>query len=387
MTKSITVLGSTGVMGRLTLDVAAHLGGEIAVTALAAGQNARRLAEQVVQFRPQYVSVANPETRDELCRLLDGSGCVPEIGVGPEGLARAADVPTDVVVTAVVGAVGLIPTWRAISRGATIALANKETLVAAGDLVMPYAAARGAAILPLDSEHSAIFQCLQGATGSTVSRYLLTASGGPFRQTPASELAQVTAADALRHPTWSMGRKITVDSATLMNKGLEVIEAHHLFAASYDTIEVVVHPQSVIHSMVEFADGAVLAQLGVPDMRVPIQFAFTYPKHLPRPDQRLNFAQLQQLTFEAPDVERFPCLRLARAAGEVGGYAPCVMNAANEVAVEAFLQGRLSFTGISAVVEETLGRIPSGHPNTVEDVVQMDEEARSVAVQIVRESR
>jgi 1-deoxy-D-xylulose-5-phosphate reductoisomerase len=285
--------------------------------------------------------------------------------------------------------VGLMPTWMAVSRGATIALANKETLVAGGDLIMPESRRTNAAILPVDSEHSAIFQCLlaRGEDSNAVRRLLVTASGGPFRTFAKADLESVTVADALKHPTWRMGRKITIDSATLMNKGLEVIEAHHLFETPYDSIEVVVHPESIIHSMVEFVDGSVLAQLGAPDMRLPIQYALAYPRRLARQVQGLNFAELSTLRFEAPDTERFPALALAYSAGQAGGYAPCVLNAANEMAVYAFLQGALRFTAIPQVVELVMERQAMGRPKSIEDLLEMDESTRLVTQEILKEGR
>ena len=389
MTTSITVLGSTGVIGTLTLEVLEGLSEQFHVVALTAGQNMELLAKQIIATRPEYVSVADEAARQRLLTLLPLRKPSVEIGIGTPGLVAAADLPADIVVSAVVGAVGLLPTWAAINRGATIALANKETLVAGGDLIMPEAAKRGAKIVPVDSEHSAIFQCLEarGTGENAVSRLLVTASGGPFRTWHAEELEKVTVADALRHPTWSMGRKITIDSATLMNKGLEVIEAHHLFDAPYDSIEVVVHPQSMIHSMVEFVDGSIVAQLGLPDMRLPIQYALTYPMRHPRNGKRLNFAELSTLTFEAPDFERFPALRLAYAAGRAGGYAPCVLNAANEVAVHAFLAGELPYRAIPKVVEETLQRHAIGHPQSMDDLVEMDVASRLMAQAILQEGR
>lgn len=386
MTTSLSILGSTGVIGTHTLDVIDHLGG-FEIVALTAGKNVSRLAEQMERYRPRFVSVQDDLARRELQSLLIGKAIDVEIGVGQEGLLEAARLSSDMVVTAVVGSVGILPTWEAIQRGATVALANKETLVAAGEFIMPLADAKGVTILPLDSEHSAIFQCLQGYTKESVARFLVTASGGPFRTYTNEKLQTVKREDALRHPTWAMGAKITIDSATLMNKGLEVIEAHHLFRAPYDSIEVVVHPQSIIHSMVEFVDGSTLAQLGPPDMRVPIQYALTYPNRRRRPSRQLHFAELKELTFENPDVERFPCLRLAFEAGRSGGYAPCVLNAANEIAVEAFLAEQIPFTTIPRIVEATLVRCVNGAPSALEDVLDMDMHARRIAMEILREGR
>ncbi|QSO53761.1 1-deoxy-D-xylulose-5-phosphate reductoisomerase [Alicyclobacillus curvatus] len=389
MTTSITVLGSTGVVGTLTLEVLGALHEQFRIVALSAGQNMELLAKQIAATRPEYVSVADEAARQRLRTLLPPGRPGVEIGIGSQGLIEAAKLPADVLVSAVVGAVGLLPTWAAIHRGATVALANKETLVAGGDVIMPEAKKRGARILPVDSEHSAIFQCLeaQGDGSNAISRLLVTASGGPFREWKEHELDKVTVADALRHPTWSMGRKITIDSATLMNKGLEVIEAHHLFNAPYDSIEVVVHPQSVVHSMVEFIDGSIVAQLGPPDMRLPIQYALTYPVRHARPRKTLNFAELSTLTFEAPDFERFPALRLAYEAGRAGGYAPCVLNAANEVAVYAFLAGELPFRAIPQVVEEALQRHAAGQPQSMDDLVEMDVASRLMTQAILQEGR
>lgn len=378
--KTVTVLGATGVIGMHTLEVVDQFPEQFAVVALAAGRNVDRLAEQVRRYRPAFVAVADEKAGRALRdRLAAVGGSTPEIGVGPEGLVQAAEVPSDVVVSAVVGAAGLRPAWAALARGATLALANKETLVAGGDLVMPWARANGADIVPVDSEHSALFQCLQGSRRQDVRRFILTASGGPFRTWPRERLRNVTVEEALRHPNWSMGRKITVDSATLMNKGLEVIEAHHLFSADYDEMSVLVHPQSVVHSLVEYRDGSVLAQLATPDMRLPIQYALMHPARPENEWPRLDLLSVGALTFEPPDLTRFPCLRLAFEAGRAGGYAPCVLNAANEVAVAAFLEGRLAFTGIAEVVEEVLSRHMTGTPRALNDIVEMDAWARREA--------
>ncbi|WDL97351.1 1-deoxy-D-xylulose-5-phosphate reductoisomerase [Alicyclobacillus sp. ALC3] len=384
MARTLTVLGSTGVIGTNTLSVVESMSaGEWSVVALAAGKNVEKLAQQVRRHRPKFVSVADDTALSQLRALLSDLDPLPEFGVGEVGLGQAAEVESDVVVTGIVGALGLRPTWLAIARGATIALANKETLVAAGDLVMPFARSKGAQIVPVDSEHAAIFQCLQGGAASEVTRYVLTASGGPFRTWSPTDLAQASVEAALAHPNWVMGKKITVDSASLMNKGLEVIEAHHLFAAAYDKIDVVVHPQSVIHSMVEYADGSVIAQLGAPDMRVPIQYALTFPVHRKSSWPRLDFTALSQLTFESPDTARFPSLRLAFEAGRAGGYAPCVLNAANEVAVEGFLQGRMTFLGMAKLVEDVLSVCASGQPSDLDDIFAMDDWARKTAHRIM----
>ena len=379
MTRSVAILGSTGVIGTNTLDVISALGPEYQVTALAAGKNVKILADQIRRFRPQVVSVQDEATRTELRHLLIDLPCQPEIEVGDAGLQVVAGVPSDIVVSAIVGSRGLLPTWTAIKRGATIALANKETLVTGGDLVMPFVRQQQARIIPVDSEHSALYQCLRSGRPEEVQRYVVTASGGPFRTWTADQLATVTVEQALKHPNWVMGRKITVDSASLMNKGLEVIEAHHLFAASYDKIEVVVHPQSVIHSMVEFVDGSVIAQLATADMRLPIQYALTEDQRVQSSWPRLDLAMMSSLTFEAPDLQRFPSLRLAYEAGRAGGFAPCVLNAANEVAVEAFLQGRISFLGMAKLVESVLHSHQTGNPVSIEELLEMDAWSRRMA--------
>lgn len=385
--QSLCILGSTGVMGSLTLEVVDHLYPAYSVKVLTAGRQHHRLAEQIRKYRPEYVSVADEATRDALVSLLEGVPSLPQIGVGLQGLRQAGTIPTDVVVSTVVGSVGLLPTWEAVRRGGVVAIANKETLVAGGDFVMAQALESGATILPLDSEHSAIFQCLQGTPAKRVRKYLVTASGGPFRTFPTESLRNVTKAQALKHPNWSMGQKITIDSATLMNKGLEVIEAHHLFQTSYDSIEVVVHPQSIIHSMVEFVDGSILAQMGPPDMRLPIQYALTYPDRLPRDSESLSLTTIQSLTFESPDIERFPALRLAREAGMAGGYAPCILNAANEVAVQAFLNDTIPFVAIPRIVEAAIQRCHHGKPETIEDILDMDMHARRTTEDMLREGR
>lgn len=380
---SVTVLGSTGVIGQNTLSVIESLADEVRVVALTAGRNAVRLAEQIRAFRPAFVAVQDDQTRAELLQMLGDFQPRPEIGVGPDAMNQAAAVPSDIVVSAVVGARGLPPTCVALERGATVALANKETLVAGGDLVMPLCRKNGAKILPVDSEHSALLQCLQAGEVGDVRRYVLTASGGPFRTWRREQFEHATVEAALRHPNWTMGRKITVDSASLMNKGLEVIEAHHLFAAPYDKIDVVVHPQSVIHSMVEYADGSILAQLGPADMRLPIQYALTWPHRPASPWPRLDLLALSELTFEAPDVDRFPSLRLAYEAGRAGGYAPCVLNAANEVAVESFLAGRMTFLQMAKLVESILQLHSPGQPKHLDDILQMDAWARETAHKMV----
>jgi 1-deoxy-D-xylulose-5-phosphate reductoisomerase len=352
--KIVTVLGATGSVGRRTLDLLARFPREFRVGGLAArGSNLSLLAEQVRTHRPSVVALGDPRAVDGLARLLPPPR--PELLAGPEGLdAVAGQVTADVVVSALVGAAGLVPTLAAIRAGRTVALANKEPLVMAGALMTRAAAEHGARLLPVDSEHSAIFQCLAGASAGEVRRLVLTASGGPFRGWSREALETATAEQALRHPTWRMGAKITIDSATLMNKGLEIIEAHWLFGVPLERIDVVVHPQSIVHSMVEFIDRSLLAQLGMPDMGIPILYALSYPDRLAGPAPRLDLVRVGALTFEAPDEAAFPCLGLARQAGHAGGAAPLVMNAANEVAVAAFLEGRCGFLDIPRLIAASL---------------------------------
>ncbi|EPZ46231.1 1-deoxy-D-xylulose-5-phosphate reductoisomerase [Alicyclobacillus acidoterrestris] len=376
--KTVAVLGSTGAIGTRTLEVVDALGGEVRVSVLVAGRNMSVLAEQVKRFQPELVSVADEAARDELMLKLSGAS-KPEVLVGDEGLAACAAHPTDVVVNAVMGARGIRPALEAVRRKARLALANKECLVAAGSFIMEAARASGAEVIPVDSEHCALFQCMVAGRPDEVERWILTASGGPFRTFSKEQLEHVMVADALRHPNWSMGQKITIDSATMMNKGLEVIEAHHLFNAPYDKIKVLVHPESIVHSMVEYADGSVMAQLATHDMRLPIQYALTYPERVKLPWPRLDFAQYNQLSFAEPDMERFPALRLAIEAGRAGGLAPCVMNAANEIAVEAFLQEKIAFTQIPELVEGTLEAMAPGTAQSLEEVLAMDRQARDYA--------
>jgi 1-deoxy-D-xylulose-5-phosphate reductoisomerase len=352
--KTVTVLGATGSIGRRTLDLVTAFPQDFRVGGLAArGSDVALVAEQVRAHRPSAVALLDRAAVDRLARELTAPK--PELFGGPEGLAAVAgEVPADVVVSALVGAAGLVPTLAAIRAGRTIALANKETLVMAGALMTRAAREHGVRLLPVDSEHSAIFQCLAGASPREVRRLVLTASGGPFRGRSRAALEGVTVGEALRHPTWRMGAKITIDSATLMNKGLEVLEAHWLFGVPFERIDVVVHPQSIVHSMVEFVDRSVLAQLGMPDMGIPILYALTYPDRLPCPAPALDLVQLGSLTFEAPDEAAFPCLALARQAGRAGGAAPLVLNAANEVAVAAFLAGRCGFMEVPRLIGDAL---------------------------------
>ena len=352
--KTVTVLGATGSIGRRTLDLIGAFPEQFRVGGLAArGSDVALVAQQVRTHRPAAVALLDRAAVDRLARELTAPR--PELLGGPEGLASlAADVSADVVVSALVGAAGLVPTLAAIRAGRTIALANKETLVMAGALMTRAAHEHGVRLLPVDSEHSALFQCLAGAAPREVRRLVLTASGGPFRGWSRAALESVTVEQALRHPTWRMGAKITIDSATLMNKGLEVLEAHWLFGVPFDRIDVVVHPQSIVHSMVEFVDRSVLAQLGMPDMGIPILYALTYPDRLPCPAPALDLVALGTLTFEAPDEAAFPCLALARQAGRAGGAAPLVLNAANEVAVAGFLAGRCGFMDVPRLIGDAL---------------------------------
>ncbi len=353
--KNLAILGSTGSIGVSTLDIVAAHPDRFRVVSLSAGNNLERLEEQIRRFRPQIVSVVQPGAARDLRQRLGSDA--PEVVSGVEGLiACATHGPVEMVVSAIVGAAGLVPTMAAIQAGKDIALANKETLVTAGPLVMEAVARHGVKLYPVDSEHSAIFQSLEGHRRSDVRRLILTASGGPFRNRPLSELGRVTPDDALAHPNWSMGRKISIDSATMMNKGLEVIEACWLFDLPPEKVAVHIHPQSIVHSMVEYIDGAVIAQLGIPDMKTPIAYALSYPGRLPLDLPPLDLCALKTLTFEDPDHEKFPCLALAYQAAQTGGTAPAVLNAANEIAVEAFLSGRIGFLDIATVIRRVLDR-------------------------------
>ncbi len=377
MTKTISILGSTGSIGRQTLDVVRHL--PIQVAALTAGTNVERMAEQVALFRPRLVSMATPEAAEALKRLLPQPS--PEILWGEAGLLAAATVSeADTVITAVVGMVGLRPTLAALAQGKRIGLANKETMVCAGELVMQTARAHGAEIIPVDSEHSAIFQCLMGSRErSEIKRVILTCSGGPFFGKTRAELIGVTRDDALRHPNWKMGEKITVDCATLMNKGLEVIEAMRLYELPSEQVDVVIHRQSIVHSLVEFKDGAMMAQLGVPDMRIPIQLALTYPNRVENPAPGLDLLTCPPLTFAAPDPATFPCFAIARAVAVQGGTACAVMNGANEVAVAKFLRREIGFYDISVLVQKALDAVPYTAQPTLEQILEADRLARIAA--------
>ena len=378
MTKTISLLGATGSIGRQTLAVAQELG--LSVAALTANRQVDLLEQQARQFRPRLAVLYDPAAAKELRERLRGTGI--EVMEGPEGLTAAATLPeADTVVTAVMGSVGLAPTLAAIMEKKRIALANKETLVCAGELVMSAARETGAEIVPVDSEHSAIFQCLQGCRDrGEVRRLLLTCSGGPFFGRSFDELEHVTAADALKHPNWTMGAKITIDSATLMNKGLEIIEAMRLYRLPVEQVQAVIHRQSIVHSLVEFRDGALLAQLGTTDMKLPIRYAMTYPHRAESPDKPLDLLTCGALTFAEPDERAFPCLRLARYAAAVGGTACAILNGANEAAVGMFLRGEIGFNDISRRVERALERVPVQYQPGLVDILEADKAARRAAL-------
>jgi 1-deoxy-D-xylulose-5-phosphate reductoisomerase len=375
--KNVVLLGSTGSIGTSTVKVAQDLPDRIRLVGLAAGNNAELLLNQARQHRPEAICISNPEKARE---LGDFFGAATQVFSGDDGLIKLATLPSaDIVLIAIVGTAGLKPALAAIRAGKDIAVASKEILVMAGEIVMSEARKHGVRVLAVDSEHSAIFQCLDGKPSSSVRKLWLTASGGPFRQTPREEFAGISVERALKHPSWVMGRKITIDSATLFNKGLEMIEARWLFDIGIERVGVLVHPQSIVHSMVEFVDGALLAQLSTPDMCLPIQYALTYPDRAPSERVQTNFAKLGSLTFEEPDVERFPALNLARRAGEVGGTLPSVLNAANEVAVEAFVSGKINFPQITEIVRRTMdAHQVVSHP-TLEKILEADAWARRAA--------
>ena len=376
-TRRITVLGATGSIGGSTLDLVRREREKWRVVALTANSQAQELARLAREFGAELAVVADASCLPELEVALQGSGIRALGGAG--GLVEAAALPADLTLAAIVGCAGLAPTMAAIEQGRTVALANKEALVSAGDVMTAAVAAHGTTLLPVDSEHNAIFQCLAGNDLAHVRSITLTASGGPFRDWTAEQLAGATPEQAVKHPNWAMGAKISVDSATMFNKGLELIEAHHLFPVGLDKLKIVVHPQSVVHSMVEYRDGSTLAQLGPSDMRVPIASCLAWPDRMDTPCDPLNLAALGELTFRAPDEDRFPATRLCRQAAEQGGAAPAVLNAANEIAVAAFLSGQIAFTRIAVMVEEVLGRFAPSMPTSLDDVIAIDAEARSRA--------
>jgi 1-deoxy-D-xylulose-5-phosphate reductoisomerase len=380
--KKISILGSTGSIGRQTLAVVESMPERFVVSALAAGNNLEELSQQISRHVPDLVSVGTPDLATDLANRLRSAGLskLPEIQHGNAGLSAVATHPNvTMVVSAAVGVVGLEATYAAIKAGKQVALSNKEVLVAAGEIVMAAARLANVELLPVDSEHNAIHQCLRAGKQKDVKRLILTASGGPFRKTPLAEIARATPEQALAHPNWRMGRRITIDSATLVNKGFEVIEARWLFDMRPDQIDVVVHPQSTIHSMVEFVDGSILAQLGPTDMRMPIQYALTYPERAASNGVALDWTKLRRLDFEKVSVHRFPCLRLAREALRKEGAYPCAFNAADEIAVEAFLERRLSFAGIAEVIERVLNLMQKIRMSAIADVLAADSEARRIA--------
>lgn len=375
--RNVVLLGSTGSIGTSTIKVAEDLPGKIRLVGLAAGNNSELLIEQTKKHRPEVISISDPKKAKELEGVFGSS---VKVHAGEEGLIKLATLPSaDIVLIAIVGTAGLQPALAAIRAGKDIAVASKEILVMAGEIVMSEARKYGVRVLAVDSEHSAIFQCLDGKSPNSVRNLWLTASGGPFRQTPKEEFCNITVERALKHPSWVMGRKITIDSATLFNKGLEMIEARWLFDIEMPRVQVVVHPQSIVHSMVEFVDGSIIAQLSSPDMCLPIQYALTYPDRVGSDRVQTNFAKIGTLTFEEPDTERFPSVNLARKAGEIGGTLPAVLNAANEIAVEAFVNRRISFLQISETVAHVMKcHAVVAHP-TLEQILEADAWARKAA--------
>ncbi len=381
MARRLLILGCTGSIGVQALDVLDRAGpGRFELVGLAAERSWQGAVEQARAHGVRRIALS-----DSAAAAQASEACTDiEVLSGPEGVVRLiTESDCDLVLNGIVGSAGLVPSVAALGEGIDLALANKESLVVGGELVMQLAEATGAQIIPVDSEHSALFQLLDGEQAGTVDRLILTASGGPFRGFDTAQLDEVTVEQALAHPTWEMGGKITIDSATLMNKGLELIEAHHLFGAPYDRIDVVVHPQSIIHSLIQLCDGATLAHLGYPDMRVPISYALHFPERVDVPVKPLDLVELGALSFEPVDEETFACLRLAREAAVKGGTAPCILNAANEIAVHAFLSGRLGFLGIAAVIEETLAQLPGGPVHSFEALADADGEARVVAGELV----
>lgn len=379
--KTIAVLGSTGSIGTQTLDIIAEYPELFRAGALTARRQWQKLAEQALTFRPEMAVIGEEEFYQPLAEALAGSGI--RVAAGPQAICEAAALPcVDTVVTAMVGYSGLLPTISAIKAGKTIALSNKETLVVAGELITRLSREHGADIVPVDSEHSAIFQCLQGESKAEMSKIILTASGGPFRTLSKERLDSVTPGDALKHPNWDMGAKVTIDSASMMNKGFEMIEARWLFDCPPERIEVVVHPQSIVHSMVEYQDGSVKAQLGVPDMHTPIRYALSYPHRLPTKARKMRLEDYASLTFERPDLDKFPLLGYAFEAISRGGTMPCILNAANEIAVQRFLENRIRFTAMSEVARLTMQRVAVSDTPDLETLVATNSEARKVAEEV-----
>lgn len=384
--RHLAILGATGSIGSQSLDVVRQHREMFDIELLTANSNSDLLIRQAIEFDANSVVICDESKYKEVNEALAPHGIKVFCGMDSICSLVAGD-NIDIVLTAIVGFSGLRPTISAIEAGKTIALANKETLVAGGEVVMSLAARYNAPILPVDSEHSAIFQCLMGAAGNSVSKILLTASGGPFREWPKERIAEATKNQALKHPQWTMGAKITIDSATMMNKGLEMIEARWLFDMKPEDIEIVIHPQSIIHSMIEFEDGAVIAQMGHPDMREPIQFALAFPHRLPLNNKKLDFASLGNLSFERPDLDKFPCIDLAFKAIERGGNIPCAMNAANEAAVAAYLEDRISFYRIAEIIEECMGKTSFIAGPTTEDIIKTDEEAFNIANELIYKTK
>ena len=386
--KSLTLLGSTGSIGASTLDVVRQNRQIYQIHGLVAGYNIAAILQQIIEFQPKVVVLASSQGMDRLAADLSNSGLPrpnwPELAFGAAARVEAATAPeVDMVVSAIVGVAGLEATYEAVRLGKRVGLANKEVLVSGGRLVMDAVRQSGAELLPIDSEHNGVHQCLRAGNRDQVSRLILTASGGPFRNTPMERLESVTPAEALNHPTWRMGKRITIDSATLMNKGFEVIEACWLFGFTPSQVDVVIHPVSSVHAMIEYSDGSILAQISATDMRMPIQYALTWPERTQAPVPKIDWDQARHWDFAPPDFDRFPLLKLAYQCQEAGGSSTCTLNAADEIAVEAFLKGKIGFPRIAAVVEETLGRMPNRQPNTVGEILGIDEESRSLARELV----
>jgi 1-deoxy-D-xylulose-5-phosphate reductoisomerase len=385
---NLTILGSTGSIGVNTLDVVRQNSHRYQVYGLAAGRNIDLLADQIREFRPRVAAVATAEGVDLLARKLAEAGLDrtdwPDLESGPQArIAISTARETDIVISAIVGVTGLAATYEAVRAGKRVGLANKEVLVSAGELVMQAVRESGAELIPVDSEHNGAHQCLRAGNRAEVTRLILTASGGPFRTTPIEQLSFVTPEDALKHPTWKMGNRITIDSATLMNKGFEVIEACWLFGFSPSQVDVVIHPQSSVHAMIEYSDGSILAQVSATDMRMPIQYALTYPERMQAPVPKLDWTEARRWEFSPPDFAKFPLLRLAYQCQQAGGSATCTLNAADEVAVEAFLERRISFPAITNVVEETIGKTPSRRAQSIGDILEMDRESRLLARELI----
>lgn len=371
--KNIIIIGCTGSIGTQTLDVIKKQPQDFKLVGISANQNYEKMIEIIREFKPMYVVMTDKAAYEKVSDYCLGNKLSTEVYTGMDNLVKISTLKeVDIVVTSVVGMVGLVPTLSAIKAGKDIALANKETLVVAGEIVMKAAKENNIHILPVDSEHGAIYQCLQGNKWNDLKKIHLTASGGPFRGRKREELLKVTSLEALKHPKWNMGKKISIDSSTLMNKGLEVIEAHWLFDCAYDDIEVIIHPQSIIHSMVEYKDGSIVAQLGVPDMRLPIQYALSYPKRNEQIVDTLNFKEIKKLTFEEPDMESFPCLKLAYSAGRQGKLMPTILNGANEACVELFLNNRITFYEISDIIEDCMLKFDYNQQLNVENIIDMD---------------